>query len=455
MRDFFVFLWNSPTLTTWGSFATRALSALVLPLALRRLNAAETGLWNVLLFIVSLQTAIDLGFTPTFSRLIALAKGYEDTRRIVRLYNNMRRIYTWLSFVAFGLLLSAGTYYLQPFIGALSNPQQGWTAWVIILLVSLVYLQGNRYKAFLEGLNHVSALRRWEILTGLGTALTNLTVLLAEGGLLGLIATNQFWALIGVWRNRQLAHHLGNCYTQQKLPFDKALFIDVWQIAWRSGLGVVFAFGTAQISVLLFARMMPVAASASFTTGMRLLQIITEFSQAPFYSKLPRMASLYAAKKQDVLMGVARQGMQRAYWAYVLPWIGAGLIGKQSLELIGSNVQFPEPLLWVLLGIGGLLQRHGAMHLHLFTISNCIVWHIVSGITGAIFIVAALILAPHAGILAQPLATIISCLLFYNVYCSYLSYRFWHLRFWTFEQSVFLPPLLAAILYTAYIVLYA
>lgn len=455
MERFLLFLWNSPTLTTWGSFAARALSMLVLPLALRRLDVAETGLWNVLLFIVSLQTAIDLGFTPTFSRLIALAKGHNDEQRIVRLYNNMRRIYTWLSLAAFGLLLLAGTYYLQPFIGALAHPRDGWAAWVIVLTVSLVYLQGNRYKAFLEGLNHVPALRRWEILTGLGTALTNLAVLLAEGGVLGLIATNQFWALVGVWRNRQLAHHLGSAYTRQRLPFDKTLFSEVWQIAWRSGLGVLLAFGTAQISVLVFARMMPVATSASFTTGMRLLQIITDFSQAPFYSKLPRLASLFAAKDLGVLMGVARQGMQRSYWAYVLPWMGAGIAGRQALEFIGSNVQFPEPLLWALLGMGGLLQRHGAMHLHLFTISNRVVWHIVSGITGAIFIVAAVIIAPYAGILAQPLATIISCLLFYNAYCAGLSYRFWQLRFWQFERDVFLPPLLLALIYTAYTALTA
>ncbi|WP_448519203.1 lipopolysaccharide biosynthesis protein [Rhodoflexus sp.] len=455
MKRFLLFLWNSPTLTTWGSFAARALSVLVLPLALRRLDAAEVSLWNILLFIVSLQTAIDLGFTPTFSRLIAIARGYNDEERIVRLYNTMRGIYAWLGIAAFALLLPAGTYYLRPFIEALNRPQAGWQAWAVVLFASLIYLQGNRYKAFLEGLNHIPALRRWEILTGIGAALTNLAVLLAEGGVLGLIATNQLWVLVGVWRNRWLAHHLGRAYTQQKMPFAKELFTEVWQVAWRSGLGILFAFGTAQISVLLFARTVPAAQSASFTTAVRILQMITDFSLAPFYSKLPRLASLFAAKEIGVLMGVARQGMQRAYWAYLLPWIAAGLVGRQVLEFIGSNVQFPDPLLWALLGMGGLLQRHGAMHLHFFTISNRIVWHIVSSVTGAIFVTVAFLLAPYTGILAQPLATIISCILFYNAYCAYHSYRFWGLQFWHFEQKLFIPPLVIGIAYTLYIAFYA
>lgn len=455
MKPFLSFLWNSPTLTTWGSFAARALSMAVLPLALRRLDAAEVNLWNILLFIVSLQTAVDLGFTPTFSRLIALAKGANEEQRIVRLYNTMRRVYTWLSLAALGLLLTAGTYYLQPFLAALRTPQEGWAAWAIVLLVSPLYLQGNRYKAFLEGLNQVPALRRREILTGIGAAVTNLAVLIAEGGVLGLIAANQIWATANMWSTRLLARQRGNSYIQQQVAFEPALFAEVWQVAWRSGLGVLFAFGTAQISVLLFARTIPAAQSASFTTGMRLLQIITDFSLAPFYSKLPRLAWLYAAKDMGVLMGVARQGMQRAYWAYLLPWIGAGIVGRDTLAFIGSKVQFPDPLLWALLGMGGLLQRHGAMHLHFFTLSNQIIWHIVNSITGAIFIVFALMLAPYVGILAQPLATIISCLLFYNAYCAYRSYRFWQLNFWEFEKKLFIPPLLVGVLYTLSVALNA
>lgn len=429
----------------------RSLSVLILPLALKRLPVAEISLWNVLLFIVSLQTAVDLGFTPTFSRLIALAKGNNQQERIASLYNAMRHIYTWLSVAAFFLLVTAGTYYIAPFWEALAQPHKGQLAWIIVVAVSLGYLHGNRYKAFLEGLNYVPALRRWEILTGLGSAITNLIVLLLHGGAMELIAANQGWALVSIVRNRMLSHHLGKPYIpHRKISIQRQMLVEIWQMAWRSGLGVLFSFATAQVSLLVFARITPVAESASFTTAMRLLQMINEFSQAPFYSKLPRMALLLASGERGILMGVARQAMQRAYWAYVLPWITAGAIGEKILTFIGSKVQFPQAMLWTLLGIGGLLQRHGAMHLHFFTLSNCVVWHIAGGVTGAIFITSVVALVPFVGILAYPLGVIASCVLFYNIYCAGLSYRFWQLRFWQFERTVFLPPFTLSITYLLY-----
>ena len=69
-------LWHSPTFTTWGSTATRSLSVLlVLPLLLRQLTPAEIAVWYLLSTIIGLQTLADLGFAPTFTRLIAYAMG--------------------------------------------------------------------------------------------------------------------------------------------------------------------------------------------------------------------------------------------------------------------------------------------------------------------------------------------------------------------------------------------
>ena len=69
-------LWHSPTFTTWGSTATRSLSViLVLPLLLRLLTPAEIAVWYLLSTIMGLQSLADLGFAPTFTRLIAYAMG--------------------------------------------------------------------------------------------------------------------------------------------------------------------------------------------------------------------------------------------------------------------------------------------------------------------------------------------------------------------------------------------
>src|SRR5262245_18312764 len=79
--------WNSPTLTTWASFAARSLNLiLVLPLALRQFQPEEVVVWQLFASIMTLQLLLDLGLTPTFARLIAFAMGgatsFGDFRKI-------------------------------------------------------------------------------------------------------------------------------------------------------------------------------------------------------------------------------------------------------------------------------------------------------------------------------------------------------------------------------------
>jgi hypothetical protein len=75
--------WNSPTLMTWGSFATRSLSLIVvLPLVLNRLNTAEISLWYLFSTVIGLQLLADMGFSPTFSRVIAYGMGGLSTFEI-------------------------------------------------------------------------------------------------------------------------------------------------------------------------------------------------------------------------------------------------------------------------------------------------------------------------------------------------------------------------------------
>ena len=79
-RQTLLFLWESPTLMTWGSFLTRSLSAvLILPMVLRNFPKEEITLWFMFAQIISLQLLVDMGFTPTFSRLIAHGK----TERVI------------------------------------------------------------------------------------------------------------------------------------------------------------------------------------------------------------------------------------------------------------------------------------------------------------------------------------------------------------------------------------
>src|SRR5262245_21285262 len=70
-------LWHSPTATMSGGTASRALSFLiVVPLLLTRLSPSEIAVWYLFSTIMGLQQVLaDMGFAPTFTRLIAYAMG--------------------------------------------------------------------------------------------------------------------------------------------------------------------------------------------------------------------------------------------------------------------------------------------------------------------------------------------------------------------------------------------
>ena len=81
MKNIFKRIYHSPTLNTWGSFAAKALSLIiVLPLVLNRFTTAEISIWYLFMTIISMQMLADIGFSVTFIRVIAFAAGGAPTK---------------------------------------------------------------------------------------------------------------------------------------------------------------------------------------------------------------------------------------------------------------------------------------------------------------------------------------------------------------------------------------
>ena len=107
----FKYLWHSPTFTSWASTLTRTLGiVLILPLVLTRLSTEEIALWYLFATLMGLQLVIDMGFSATFSRVIAFAMGgaeeIKDLRQVIKTkqvkganWNNVERIYATMGWV--------------------------------------------------------------------------------------------------------------------------------------------------------------------------------------------------------------------------------------------------------------------------------------------------------------------------------------------------------------------
>jgi hypothetical protein len=468
-------IFNSPTLMTWGSFLTRSLSLVILlPLVLTRLDTPDISLWYIFSSIIGLQLLVDIGLSPTFSRVIAFALGgldvdnIKDLRKIDlrKIDKNTREskpewktiecicstmwtIYSYLTIVSFFLISTLGTWALVKPVSLSNNPQSAWLAWCVILIVSSVSLIGNVYSSYLQGLNKIALLRRWEILTSFGSMLTSILVINLNGGLLGLVVVNQIWVIISILRNRYLSRFVENGRFKDfnRNIKDDLIMSAVWPSAWRSGLGNFMAYGLVQISGIVYAQFSSASGVASYLLALRLIQTINQFSQAPFYSKLPLLAVNRAAGKLNQQIDIARKGMSLAYWTYSLSFITLGLFGDSALVLINSNVSFPNSLLWSLLGLAIFAERYGAMHIHLYSTTNHIVWHTANGISGLIYVTLSFFLFNFIGVYSFPIALLISYLSFYCWYSALHSYRAFNLSFWKFEKETVFFPLVLFLLY--------
>jgi O-antigen/teichoic acid export membrane protein len=356
----------------------------------------------------------------------------------------MRIIYLRLAICTFIFFAIFGSLFLMKPISLTEVPMESWGAWGFILIINSFSIFGNQYSDFLQGANKIAIFRRWEMLSNILSIFSSLIVLLFDGGLLGLVLASQGWRILNIIRNYYLSCfvHDGKYKRFIHSGFDLDVWNVVWPAAWRSGLGVIFSVGVVQSSGIIFAQFGEINAVASYLLGLRIINVISEFSRAPFYTKIPQLSQAWIKGDKDLTITIANKSMFKVCWIFAISVVGCGFVSPYLLSFINSNTVFPNQLLWGVMAIAFYLERVGAMHIQLYSTSNKIIWHVVNGITGCITLVALFLLIPTYGVLAYPMAMVISSLLFSLWVSMYKSYNLLELSFSTFDMKISLPPFL-------------
>lgn len=463
--------WESPTLTTWGTFFSRAFSLLAFtPILLVRFSPEEITVWYSLLTLVSFQRLADFGFSATFSRAIAFASvGIDSAEQLrslrsaqsvqrdpsrpfmLKVLATMRRVYLLLSCIAVLALGIFGTASLVHPIHALDSQWDSWLAWGIALVCTFITFQGTFTASYLQGMNQIAILRRWETIWTTAGTVSCAIVAWYGGGILTIMCVNQGFSVFNVLWNLHIAKSVGNEILKEsaKVPFDREIFDAIWPSAWRSGIGVLMSNGVLQATGLLYAQIGQPAMVASYLLAMRLINAVVQFSQAPFYSKIPSMARLYAKGDWDGVLRIAVRGMRLSYAVFLMGTVAIGVGAPLGIALIKSQTQFVAPSLWAILSLAFFIERCGAMNMQLYSLSNHILWHIANGITGAIYVVLAWLAAPWLGVWAFPLAMMIAYLACYTSYSILLAHRLFSLSSLRQEMHTGAIPTGAALLFAS------
>ncbi len=426
------------------SFGVRAGGfAVLLPLVLQRLSVGDVNLWLLFGVLTAVLNLLDFGFLPTFVRFVAASQATETINRKdddivdyvaaaredpVAVVTTMRAVYRRITVVATIIGLVAGTAVVVGPIAEASSFPLAWIAWGLTVVGCAVRLLGGQYSAWLQGVEQIALLRRWETVIGtIAIAAACLAVVL-DLGLLGIVVATQTGAMVNVVVNRRLVSALSSGGWATGATASPRIMGLLWPAAWRSGLGTLAAAGVVQATGIVYAQIVPAQSSAPYLLALRLADVARNLANVFFYSKIPLLSRLFGEGELDRVRSIARVGMLRTNWSLVAAFVFLGVAGPAIPQLIDADTAFVSIDVWYLLGIAMALERIGAMHLQLYSLTNRIIWHKANGIAGLIALGTMVPAYRFFDLAGLPLAMIAGLVLCYVPVALLASYRTFELR---------------------------
>jgi len=353
----------------------------------------------------------------------------------------MGALYAILAMMLALSLLTFGSAAIKTSIEHVDNPKMAWIAWIIVCFASAANLFGSQYIAFIRGVDRIALEQRWAAIFSFGSICTAIAMILITHNIYSVIISNQIWIISNCMRNMFLSgiirRELG-CLGAAEYP--RAMILGViWPTAWRSCIGVATSAGLNHLSGVVYAQCLPPHKLASYLLAIRFMNMISEFSRAPFYSKIPQLNMLRAIGDTATFVNLAKKGMRLSYMMDFIGIIMMTFAGPWIFRFLGSDVPFPSDALWMTLLTYMVIERYGSMHLQLFSTTNKIIWHKANGIAGVIAVSFSLASFPYLEVLAFPVGLIVGYGFFYSWYCSLRSYRSIREGFMDFEKTVALP----------------
>jgi hypothetical protein len=448
------------TLSTWGLQLIRALSFVwVLPLLLLYLSPAQLSVWYLMFTLTRLAQLLDCGGYPVFSRLIAYRLGDHRVSMgdgagnvwsripLVVYRRALVRVFGVASLLVASMLVLAGIPSTAALAAADGVGVDAWWCLAATAAGILFMMQGLRSIAILTGCNRIVELRLAESSWGL-VQIALVTVSLMWGrSLVAAVLSVQFTAVgqavTVMLMSRRIVEPSSSAADTEAFPWSAAR-----TQLWRSMVGQVSVTGTLHLVGALLPQFATPALTASYLLTTRVIGMIVEIAQAPFYTLLPVLARLHAVGRGDELRQRSMGAMRQTAWLLVVGFMALVLMGAPALQWMGSRT----PLLgiWLLVGLctANLMERFTSLHIQNYTVSGDVLWHTINGVGGGLLLAGLLLWSPWLGLGAVPLAMVTSQALWGMRFAATRSYRFMQTSGWAFERRTWLP---AAAVWTAFV----
>lgn len=423
---------TSATLMTWLSYVAKSFQLVLLaPLASLYLTVEYLNVLLIILTMLGLSFVADMGVTPAISRVVSQLRGVSDNEfrnsefsqitsqsfsrssHLSSVEEASKQTYLIITIAATIIMGLIGCAFLVTPIGISPEPAVGWVSWGVVVVTMPFIFYFKRYVAFYEGAGEIAVLGQIKTVCMAVSALILIIALLFKSNVIVIVAVVQLSEVaFGLWLKilRERRRVLLSSAEQKNIELITGYRKYILSRSWKSGVGLLLGFSVFQFSGLIFSQYVVAAESAAMLMSLRVLTAIRQFSNAPFYTKIPTLNRLYVAGKYKDLLSIAKRSQKISLLVFLLISLLVMIVGGVTEKI----VLYPSVGAWYLMAIAGIIERYGAMHLQIYSLTGDIVWHKLNGLTAFVYLLFSVPIFFYQTELSIPLGIIISYSLVYT-----------------------------------------
>lgn len=371
---------------------------IILPIILRKFNAADIGIWYVFTGIQSFVLIMDFGFSPTFSRNATLcwlgAKelikegytntsdyGYPNLPLLKSLIDSSKKIYKIISIVAAVALFILGSIYIYYL-----NPERllSWLLYAVAVTLSLYF---NYLPAILRGIGGIKesnianvfsrlvyvAIVLFGVLSGLGLVALSLA-LIASVVCLQYLSNRFFFRIVG--------KDFKNTESDNKYkPND--VFKVVWYNAKKLGIVSIATFLITKVSVLLCSSFLGLEVTASYGLSLQLYDLVGALALVLLNNSIPEITSAQVSLNEKRCILLFSRAMVLQWLISIVGVVFIVCCGEYALKLIGAKMTLLDKKQLLILGIVMFLGWNHSSFASLITTANKVPFVIPGIISGS------------------------------------------------------------------------
>lgn len=424
--------WNA-----MGTFMRVASGVIILPIILSTFPKAEYGLWIIFMYVGTIATLLDFGFSNAFGRNITyIFSGVKEIKKngYVSVPQNdksidfgllksvivaMKKYYAILAGIFILLFGIASPFYL-PYILQKNNyegdHQTVWIAWLIYGVLVAYQLYTYYYSSLLTGRGMVKRNQQAIIIGQTVRILAIYVLVLLNFGLIALVIGQFLGDYITrtvsrlFFYDKSIKTELADATSVKTSEILKIMFPNAAKIGITTLGGLLITKAAVPIASLY----LPLEMIGSFGVTKMMIDLIASIGGIWFLTFYPKITSYRVNNEFDHLKRTYIKGKISLIFAFIIFGTGLVLLGNYALDLINSKTELLPISMTIVLLIVVFLESNHVLSAQMLLTKNEVPFAKASILTG--------------------LATII--LLF-------LGLKYAHLGVW----SMFLAPGIADIAY--------